>query len=266
MRERAAKWTSLILWAGLLVFGGIGGLSAGETWSPELEAFLAKAKVVSREDIGTGITKPEKVTLELRGETHQAVFKTVDQESDSWRYEVAAYRMDRLLDIGMVPPTVARSLKGRKGCLQLWVEGATLADYEGIPPDMDLWHQQISVMWLFDDLIANIDRHLNNAVVSPHSRLQLIDNSKTFRYHDSLLNNLNGNPSGTSAQYWLVDFETTPAPYPTSYPPELLERLRSVSEKELIQAMGSLIPGPQRRRLLLRRELILDRLRELGVN
>ena len=238
---------------------------AAQPWSPDLERFLQKAKITAREEIGTGITKPERVTLELGDEVRQAVFKRVDLESDSWRYEVAAYQLDRVLGIDMVPPTVPRSVKGRKGCLQLWVEGSTLANYEGTPSDLEAWRRQISVMWLFDDLIANIDRHLNNAVVSPDSRLQLIDNSKTFRFHDELLNNLTGKPSGTAAAFWFVDLETTKPPYPTTYPPELVERLQQTPDRDLLEAIAAFVDGNHRRRVLLRRDLILERLRELGV-
>ena len=28
---------------------------------------------------------------------------------DSWRYNVAAYRLDRLLELGMIPPSVERN-------------------------------------------------------------------------------------------------------------------------------------------------------------
>jgi len=46
--------------------------------------------------------------------------------------------------------------------------------YDGSFPDIERWHDQVSVMWLFDDLIGNVDRRLNNAMVSPGHRLRLI--------------------------------------------------------------------------------------------
>ena len=146
-----------------------------------LEHFLSKAKITERNKIGKGVTNPEKVTLEMDGVVMYAIYKKVDKRHDNWRNEIAAYELDKLLGLGMVPPTVKRSVRGRKGCLQLWVTGTVMNDYEESFPDMDAWHEQVSVMWLFDDLIANIDRHLNNAMVSPGKRLMLIDNSKTFR-------------------------------------------------------------------------------------
>ena len=47
-----------------------------------------------------------------------AVFKKIDETLDNGRNEVAAYELDKLLGIGMVPPTVERSVGGRPLPLQ----------------------------------------------------------------------------------------------------------------------------------------------------
>ena len=92
----------------------------------EIEHFLKQAKVTARQKIGSGVTNSEKVTLELDGAVRHAIFKKIDEKSDNWRNEVAAYELDKLLGIGMVPPTVERSVGGRAGCLQLWVTGSSM--------------------------------------------------------------------------------------------------------------------------------------------
>jgi hypothetical protein len=165
----------------------------------------------------------------------------------------------------MVPPTVPRSIKGRKGCLQLWVTGTVMAKFEGELPNLDDWREQVSVMWLFDDLTANIDRHLNNAMVSPEGNLILIDNSKTFRYQKTLLNDLNGSGTGTHAKFWCVAYDDARERYETRYPASLVERLRRVSEEEIEKAVKPYIWGQNRGLVLERRELILRRLDELGL-
>lgn len=229
----------------------------------EIEEFLKEADVVDRKELGTGVTNPEKVTLEWNGETRYAVFKRVDKEYDTYRGEVAAYELDKLLGMGMVPPTVARRIGGRKGCLQVWVNGTTMGKLEGMPDNVESWRRQVSMMWLFDDLIANIDRHLNNAMVTPEHRLVLIDNSKTFRGYRKLLNDLNGAGVGTHAKFWCVPYDADRVSWPTSYPPDVVERLRSVSDKEIKNAIKKHIWGYNQKLVLKRRKLILARLDEM---
>jgi hypothetical protein len=100
----------------------LGGMSCER----ELEDFLRSAEVVKIEDIGEGITKPRRVTLRKDGRLCRAIFKTVDISSteihytnrlealftDKFVYEVAAYRIDRMLGIGLVPVTVIRKING----------------------------------------------------------------------------------------------------------------------------------------------------------
>jgi hypothetical protein len=230
----------------------------------EIEEFLKEAKITKRVKIGEGITKPQKVTLELDGKIRHAIYKNVDKKHDSWRFEVAAYQLDKLLRLGMVPPTVERGIRGRRGCFQLWVTGVTMEKYEGTLPDPESWRRQVSVMWLFDDLIANIDRHLNNAMVSPEHRLILIDNSKTFRPSRKLLNDLNGPGTGTHARFWLTEYEKDRKRYRTSYPVDLVERLRELTDKQLKKTLGRYVFGYNKDILLKRRKIILERLAQMG--
>jgi hypothetical protein len=144
--------------------------------------------------------------------------------------------------------------------VQLWVEGVTMNKFDGSFEDVATWREQVSVMWLFDDLIANIDRHLNNAMVSPESRLMLIDNSKTFRYQKTLLNDLNGAGTGTHARFWGVDYDAGRERYPTRYPNDLIQRLRGLSDDEIKDAVGSWVWGQNRKLVLERREIILNRI------
>src|SRR5688572_23285244 len=86
----------------------------------EKEKFLTSAKIVSLQEIGHGVTKPMRAELELDGTKHAASFQVVAKEmpdffppgrgkpipmKDSWRYNVAAYRVDRLVGLNMVATT-----------------------------------------------------------------------------------------------------------------------------------------------------------------
>jgi hypothetical protein len=172
------------------------------------ETFLRKARVTRVTDIPVGVTQPQKVTLEMDGVTHMAAFKIVDIDKpgatplsdgsfevafqDSWKTEVAAYEIDKLIGLGMVPATVDRTIRGKTGSLQWWVE-SMMPEAERVkqgirPPDMDTWNKTVYKMRLFDKLIYNVDRHMNNILVTEDFDLRLIDHSRAFRPFDDLKN------------------------------------------------------------------------------
>lgn len=177
---------------------------------PEVEQFLRKARFVAREPLGSGVTASLKVTLELDGKRQFAVLKTVDQSrpgarlnsagqmeidfQDSWRTEVAAYELDKLLGLGMVPATIERRspYENKPGSLQLWVEAsmseAKRREKAVIPPNADRWAQQLASMYVFDALIYNTDRHANNLLITDTFDVRLIDHSRSFRPNAELRN------------------------------------------------------------------------------
>jgi hypothetical protein len=74
---------------------------------------LASGSVTARETCAPGVMT---VTVTLGGRSVEAVFEAADTEVV--QRELAAYRVDRLLGLGLVPATVARSYGGRDGILQ----------------------------------------------------------------------------------------------------------------------------------------------------
>jgi len=177
---------------------------------PEVEEFLKKARFVAKEPLGAGVSGSLKVTLERDGVRQFAVLKTIDQLrpgaqrnasgqieidfQDSWKTEVAAYEMDKLLGLGMVPATVARKspYDNKAASLQLWVE-ASLTEAKRrekgiIPPDAEQWANQLAAMYVFDSLIYNTDRHPDNLLISDTFDVRLIDHSRSFRPNAELRN------------------------------------------------------------------------------
>ena len=74
---------------------------------------LAGGTVTARETCAPGVMT---VQVTLGGRSVEAVFEAAD--ADVVQREMAAYRVDRLLGLGLVPATVARSYEGRQGVLQ----------------------------------------------------------------------------------------------------------------------------------------------------
>lgn len=197
----------------VFLFFALGEYASAYQLQPEIcqhwrkwESFLLTSDIVSHEDIGEGITKPKKLYLKKGEVERQAVWKNPKGVQrgflEGWNYEIAAYRMNKFLGLDMVPPTVERKFRTRKGSLQLWVDleyNELIRNKENIPiPDdkVEQWEKAAYLARAFDSLIANVDRTQQNIRYTADWRLILIDHSRSFRskrtYTDQLLYGLHG--------------------------------------------------------------------------
>jgi hypothetical protein len=101
---------------------------------------------------------------------------------ESWKNEVAAYELDKLLQIHMVPPSVGRTIKGAEGAAIYWVHDIKMwKELKDVPkPNTPEWNVQLMHMKMFDDLIGNPDRNQGNLMYDPDFHLILIDHSRAF--------------------------------------------------------------------------------------
>jgi hypothetical protein len=181
-----------------LGFIGAGGKPLPFVSHDQVCEFLRLAPIKASYDIPTGTSKPRKLLLEMDGISLHAIFRTVDNKAfnvntgashqvmlrDSFRYEVAAYKLSRLLGLDHVPPVVLREVDGQPGSVQLWIEQApSLADMDeqGVTPPsagyVDLQKLQIVV---FDNLVYNFDRNTGNMLVDRSGKLWFVDHTRTF--------------------------------------------------------------------------------------
>ena len=131
--------------------------------SREIEAFLKTAPIVSiKKDATTGRTMPWKVTLDDGKTRLQGMFKRVhaprpDPMVDSYKYELAAYEISKLLDLDIIPPTVEREIEGAKGSLQYFVPGCiSETDRERLllqPPDLKAFLGRLDEIKVFEALV-----------------------------------------------------------------------------------------------------------------
>jgi hypothetical protein len=239
---------------------GVGTPVAAAEGDAETEAFLLEAEVVSMRALLSGISAPSRVVLDLDGEERNAIFKSVnvapgDVErardarrgfTDSFRYEIAAYRLDRLLGLGMVPVTVFRNIAATPGSLQIWIEDnineeTRLAREEG-PGDPAVVDPQLERMRFFDYLIANEDRNEWNLLYTPEDwRLHLIDHSRSFR---------------TKVRRPKKRELAAPAADPT-----LRERLEALDRETLESSLDGLLDEERLQSLLARRDRLLSALK-----
>ncbi len=164
----------------------------------ELLEFLATAPVVDRSTVGKGITKPQRLVLEKDGLRVRAIFHDVRIRRtrhrlatgemvlyfrDSYENNVAAYLLSRLMGINNVPPVTVRRLDG-EGSIQLWIEDSydeeernKRGSKKALPVRV---RRRIDDMWVFDNLINNIDRNQGNMLYDSSGSFWLIDHTRSF--------------------------------------------------------------------------------------
>ena len=156
----------------------------------ELEDYVRAAVVNKLEDIGIGVTKPKRAYLAPGGPVDRMVWKTIAPGIhsgywESYKSEIAAYELDKLLGLDMIPPTVYRQVDNQPGAAVMWVAPVkSFKDLGGppTPPSDKLirWNRQLVKAKMFDNLIANIDPNLGNWLVDPSWNLILIDHTRSF--------------------------------------------------------------------------------------
>lgn len=214
------------------------------------EQRLLSAEVVVVEDVGEGVTEPKKVTLDVNGETFHGLFKPIKRGRqhgfwESYQAEIAAYELDKMLELGMVPPTVERRIDGELGSLQFWVEDCDVYKrVEDKIPMTALFSQQVSRMKMFDNLIYNDDRNGGNFLVDDSGTVILIDHSRAFIDRKNLL---------SKNKNWI----------PAQYDWQIMTRLEALSQQELESRMDQLLMGGQIKSVLARRAKLMEHLDEL---
>jgi hypothetical protein len=169
--------------------------SCSRTWlghELEIEQALTNGAIVRMEAVPIGVTKPQRGYLAAGSPVARFAWKALPPQrragyNESYKAEIAAYHLDRLLDMHMVPPVVERQIEGRIGAAVLWIEQTKGWDMkkpiQGPEPQ---WSRQVSRMKLFDQLIANIDRNQGNLLYDADWHLFLIDHSRAFTTRTSL--------------------------------------------------------------------------------
>ena len=92
-----------------------------------LEKALRECQVFSIKEDEPGRTSPWAITFAEGCAVKRALFRYVDRPrpqpmADSYKYDIAAYELIKLLGVEMIPPVVEREIKGRKGTLQVFLE------------------------------------------------------------------------------------------------------------------------------------------------
>jgi hypothetical protein len=171
-----------------------------------METFLLQARIVKERDAGGGVTGSRLVTMTDGTITHDAHVQTVDISQtvfhagehsetnfkDTYRYNIAGYRVARLIGLTTVPMSVKRFVDGKEASVTWWVDDIAMDEKTRVKthnsgPDPARTGEQIQTMRVFDELIQNKDRNLGNILWDRQWTLWLIDHTRAFRLNKKLL-------------------------------------------------------------------------------
>ncbi len=176
------------------------------TWSDaEKETFLLRAKVVKIQKVPIGVTGTRRATLSDGQQTHDASVQSIDvfkekfttprgkelNFRDSYKYNIAAYRLDRLLNLHMILVSVKRKIKRKRAALTWWVDRVKMMEKARFEqkisaPNLAQWNDKMYQVRIFNELVYNTDPNMGNLLITEDWKLVMIDFTRAFRWHKEL--------------------------------------------------------------------------------
>ena len=224
--------------------------------TPEQMAdFLAKAAIVKEKTTSDGVTRPIRATLSDGVLTHDAQFQTVDEAKalfeagkasevdfkDSYRFNIAGYRLAQMVGLQTVPMSVERRYKNKNAAVTWWIDDVMFDDagrqklQDKFGPDPERTAKQLHLMHVWDELIQNRDRNKGNIVWTKDWTLWMIDHTRAFRSGESLLK-----PSD------LIRVERT-----------FFEKMKQLTEASVSETMKGVLTRGEIRAMLKRRDALV---------
>ncbi len=174
--------------------------NASQLTREQMEDFLRTARITSERPAGKGVTHARRVTMTDGHWIHDAHIQDIDvfkplfrtpeglerNFRDSYKFNIAAYLLDKMMNINMIPVCVYREVDGKPSAASWWVD-SVMFDEEGRraahsePPDLNYWSRQLNEVRNFDQLISNEDRNQGNLLIDHDWRVWMIDHSRAFR-------------------------------------------------------------------------------------
>jgi hypothetical protein len=188
------------------------GQEAANTWRVDLtpeqtEQFLLHARLVSLRPSRKGVTNTLIGTFTDGRVTHDAQIQTIDESraifetpkgvelnfKDSYRYNVAAYRLSVLLGLDGVPMSVFREFQGRPAAYTWYLDDVMFEEGDRLKqkttgPDPQRYAAQVHIQRVFDELIQNVDRNTGNTLWTTDWKMWMVDHTRAFRLGKEIRN------------------------------------------------------------------------------
>jgi hypothetical protein len=165
---------------------------SSEIWlgrDAEFEEYLRTAPIERTEGTSVGTQGIRHAIFKPGGLVAGAAVRNIlgkrDGFFESYKSEIAAYKLDRMLELNMVPPTVERKYEGKDASFQVWVADTIMlrdVNKKGGPrdPNPDRWNQNLHRAQVFDYLTGNIDNNEGNWLFDKVWNFYKIDCSRCF--------------------------------------------------------------------------------------
>jgi hypothetical protein len=221
----------------------------------EMERFLRQADIVATKSSKKGVTNAKRVTLFDGRVRHDAQLQDVDialpmfdvgpkhsevNFKDTYRYNIAGYRLSLLLGLDNVPMSVERKVQGKPVAMTWWIDDVILDEgarqkKKTVGPNPSRTASQIHIMRVFDELIQNRDRNAGNLLWTSDWKMWMIDHTRAFRLGKDLLK-----------PQQLERVERS-----------LFQKIRELTASELTAAMEAILTAEEIKALLTRRDAIV---------
>lgn len=232
----------------------------------EMEDFLVNARIVATKGVSKGVTGTRRVTLSDGRTTHDAQVQDVDiakaiyelgprytevNFKDTYRFNIAGYRLSLVLGLDNVPMSVPRTVDGKPAAVTWWLDDVVMDEGDRqkkkvVSPDPSRTASYIHILRVFDELVQNRDRNAGNILWTKDWTMWLIDHTRAFRLGTNLLK-----------PQLLERCERT-----------LCQRMRELNAASVTTAMDGALTKQEIDALLARRDLIVklfdDKIAKLG--
>jgi hypothetical protein len=215
----------------------------------EFEEFLRTAEIERTTNVSTGVLGIKRAYFKPGGLAASAALRSIrpgryDGFWESYTGDLAAYKIDRLLELDMVPPTVERRYNGEMVSLQLWAQNMKMLkevqEQKLRPSNLEPYNFQLRRQKVFQNLVGNLDPNQGNILFDPVWNVVLIDFSRAFTTTRTL------------------QFEATAIDLP------FLERIKALNRDTLRREIGGFIEGGAVDALLARRDDIVKAFEKLA--
>ncbi len=255
--RRTAVLTLLVLFVGVTP-----GWSQAVATTPqptlsaeEMEAFLTNGRIIAKKTERKGVTDAYRVTLTDGKTTHDAQVQDVDIYApifdagagvsevnfrDTYRYNIAAYRLARFLGLTNVPMSVLRTVDAKPAAVTWWIDNVQFTENDRLKkkatgPNPSRMAGYVHILRVFDELIQNRDRNGGNYIWTEDWTMWMIDHTRAFRTNKSLLK-----------PQLLERCERT-----------LCARMRLLTRESLVATVGDTLLPPEVDGVIARRDAIL---------